>query len=417
MTDSSREFDVVIFGATGFVGELTALYLAEHAPAGTRIALAGRSESKLEETRARLPRSAGDWPLIVADSDSPASLDAMAERTRVVATTVGPYLKYGEALLAAVATAGTDYIDLTGEVPFVRYAIDKFDELAASTGARIVPACGYDAIPSDLGVHTLYRKAEADGAGTLGETTMVVDAIRGGMSGGTVDTMRVVTGLARDKEFRKMLTHPFALSSGPGGMPPFTRGSARSDTPLESASTIDPSLSGSIAPFLMASYNTRIVRRSAFLLDGAYGPGFNYAEAMRVRGNRITSRIAAFGVATGLGALFGGLSLKPTRALLDRVLPKPGEGPSEKARDRGFFRHKTFTTTSTGARYVATVAAQGDPGYKATAMMFGEAALALALDRDTLTPLRGVLTPASAMGDALTARLIAAGMTIEAHAL
>ena len=187
MSDTSREFDVVVYGATGFVGELTALYLAEHAPAGTRIALAGRSEARLAQVRDRLPEAAHEWPLIVADSDSPASLDAMAARTRVVATTVGPYLKYGEALLSSVANAGTDYIDLTGEIPFVRYAIDKYDEIAASTGARVVPACGYDSVPSDLGTFALYRRAQADDAGTLGDTTMVVMGFSGGLSGGTVD--------------------------------------------------------------------------------------------------------------------------------------------------------------------------------------------------------------------------------------
>jgi short subunit dehydrogenase-like uncharacterized protein len=416
MSDTPREFDVVIFGATGFVGELTAIYLAEHAPAGTRIALAGRSEAKLEKIRAGLPATARDWPLIVADSDSPASLDAMAARTRVVATTVGPYLKYGEALLSAVANAGTDYIDLTGEVPFVRYSIDKYGELAASTGARVVHACGYDSIPSDLGVFALHRLAEEDGAGTLGATTMVVDKFSGGVSGGTVDSMRVITELARDKEQRKLLTNPYALSSGPGDVPPFRKG-APSDTPIGKASDVDPSLRGSIAPFVMASYNTRIVRRSNYLLDGAYGPDFSYAETMRVGRNAVTSRIAAAGVAAGIGALFAGMSMKPTRRILDRFLPAPGEGPSEEARNKGFFVHKTFTTTSTGKRYVANVEAQGDPGYKATAMMFGEAALTLALDRDRLPDSHGVLTPASAMGDALTDRLRAAGMTIEAEAL
>ena len=417
MGDNQREFDVVVFGATGFVGLLTAAYLAEHAPPGIRIALAGRNQSKLEATRSSLPATAADWPLIVADGDSPASLDAMAARTRVVATTVGPYLKYGEALLSAVANAGTDYIDLTGEVPFVRYSIDKYSEIAAHTGARLVHACGYDSIPSDLGVWALYRQVEADDAGTLGETTMVVDKFRGGLSGGTIDSMRVVTGLARDKEQRRVLTHPNALSSGPGGMPTFTRGQEPSDTPIGKAADVDPSLRGGIAPFLMANYNTRIVRRSNFILDGAYGPGFRYAEAMRVGGNAITSRIAAGGVAAGLGLLFGGLAMKPTRAVLDRVLPKPGEGPSEEARNKGFFVHKTFTTTSTGKRYIAQVEAQGDPGYKATAMMFAEAALALALDRDKLPDRHGVLTPASAMGDVLTDRLRAAGMRIEAHRL
>ena len=415
MTDASREFDVVVFGATGFAGELTARYLAEHAPPGTRVALAGRSEAKLEQTRAQLPAAAKDWPLIVADSDSPASLDAMAARTRVVATTVGPYLKYGEALISAVANAGTDYADLTGEVPFVRWTIDKYDELAANTGARIVHACGYDSVPSDLGVHALYRKVEADDAGSLGDTTMVVDKFRGGVSGGTIDTMRVVTGLARDKEQRRVLLNPYALSSGPGDMPRSERGSAPSDNPIGKASDVDPSLRGSIAPFVMGSYNTRIVRRSHYLMGEAYGPGFRYAEAMRIGKNAITSRIAAAGVAAGIGALFAGLSMKPTRAVLDRFLPKPGEGPSEEARNNGFFKHKTFTTTSTGARYVAHVAAQGDPGYKATAMMLGEAALTLALDRDKLPDRHGILTPASAMGDALTDRLRAAGMTIEAE--
>ena len=414
MNDTSREFDVVVFGATGFAGELTARYLAEHAPPGTRIALAGRSQAKLEQTRAQLPPAAKDWPLIVADSDSPASLDAMAARTRVVATTVGPYLKYGEALISAVANAGTDYVDLTGEVPFVRWSIDKYDELAASTGARIVHACGYDSVPSDLGVHELYRQVTADKAGTLGDTTMVVDQFRGGVSGGTVDSMRVITALARDKEQRKLLLNPHALSSGPGDVPRWERGAEPSDNPIGKASDVDPSLRGSIAPFVMGSYNTRIVRRSHYLMDEAYGPGFRYAEAMRVGKNPITSRIVAGGVAAGIGALFAGMSMKPTRAVLDRFLPKPGEGPSEEARENGFFKHKTFTTTSTGARYVAKVEAQGDPGYKATAMMLGESALTLALDRDKLPDRNGVLTPASAMGDALTERLRAAGMTIEA---
>jgi short subunit dehydrogenase-like uncharacterized protein len=417
MTDASREFDVVVFGATGFVGELTARYLADHAPAGTRIALAGRTEAKLEKVRAGLPATARDWPLIVADSDSPASLDAMAARTRVVCTTVGPYLRYGEALLSAVANAGTDYVDLTGEVPFVRYAIDKYDDLARSTGARIVNACGYDSIPSDLGVYALHRKVSDDGAGALTGTTMVVAKMRGGVSGGTVDSMRVVTELARDKDTRRVLVNPQALSSGPGEVVRAERGADPSDTPVGAASDVDPSLRGSIAPFFMASFNTRIVRRSNFVLNGAYGADFRYGESMLVGKNAITSRIAAGGIAVALGAFFGGMSLKPTRRILDRILPKPGEGPDEASRDRGHFTHKTFTTTTTGKRYVATVAAQGDPGYKATAMMMGEAALALALDRDKLPDLHGVLTPASAMGDALSDRLRAAGMTITAEAI
>jgi short subunit dehydrogenase-like uncharacterized protein len=417
MSDNSREFDVVIYGATGFVGELTAIYLAEHAPAGTRIALAGRSEAKLATTRAGLPAAAAEWPLIVADSDSPASLDAMAARTRVVCTTVGPYLKYGEALLSAVANAGTDYVDLTGEVPFVRYAIDKYDDLARANGARIVNACGYDSIPSDLGAYALHRKVSDDGAGALTDTTMVVTKMRGGVSGGTIDSMRVVADLARDKDTRRVLVNPQALSSGAGEVARSQRGSDPSDTPVGKASDVDPSLRGSIGPFFMASFNTRIVRRSNYLLNRAYGDDFRYGESMRVGKYAVTSRIAAGGMAVALGAFFGGMALKPTRRVLDRFLPKPGEGPDAESRDKGHFTHKTFTTTTTGKRYVATVAAQGDPGYKATAVMLGEAALALALNRDKLPERYGVLTPASAMGDALTDRLRAAGMTIKAEAI
>jgi short subunit dehydrogenase-like uncharacterized protein len=417
MPDQSREFDVIIFGATGFVGELTAEYLAANAPLGTRIALAGRSESKLTAVRSRLPEAAQRWPLIVAEADSPSSLDAMVARTRVVATTVGPYLKYGEALVVAAASAGTDYIDLTGEVPFVRYAIDKVDEVARVSGARIVPSCGFDSIPSDIGVWALHRKVTDDGAGELTETTNVVTKMRGGASGGTVDSMRVITGLARDPEARKVLTNPQALSSGPGEMPRAHRSSEPSDMPIISASSVDPSLVGTLGPFFMASYNTRIVRRSNFLLEGAYGKDFRYGEAMALGKNKLLGRVAAAGITGAIGALFTGLAFKPTRRVLDRILPKPGEGPDEASRNKGYFELQAFTRTTTGKRYRSVTAASGDPGYKATAMMFGEAALALALDREELPDRYGVLTPATAMGDALTKRLRAAGMKIEAAAL
>lgn len=417
MADSSRELDVVVFGATGFVGVLTARYLAEHAPPGTRIGLAGRNEAKLERTRASLPENAHNWPIIVADSDSPASLDAMAARTRVVCTTVGPYLRYGESLLAAVANAGTDYVDLTGEVPFVRYSIDKVGEQAAATGARIVHACGFDSIPSDVGVYLLHQAVTADDEGELTDTTLVVTSMRGGLSGGTIDTMRVVSDLAKNKDTRRVLLNPQALSSAPNEKPAGDRKAEPSDMAITSASTVDPSLSGTLGPFLMGSYNTRIVRRTHYLLDRAYGERFRYAETMALGRNRVTSRLAAGAVAAGMGAFFGAMALKPTRALLDRVLPAPGEGPSEEARENGHFDVRVFTTTTTGARYRSRVAAEGDPGYKATALMLGESALTLALDRDKLPDRHGVLTPVSAMGDALVDRLRAAGMTLEATRL
>ncbi|GAA1460743.1 saccharopine dehydrogenase family protein [Williamsia maris] len=414
MTDSSREFDVVVFGATGFVGILTAKYLAEHAPAGTRVALAGRTQAKLEKTRASLPVAAKDWPLIVADADSPASLDAMAARTRVVCTTVGPYLKYGESVLAATVNAGSDYVDLTGEVPFVRLSIDKFGEQAASNGARIVHSCGFDSVPSDIGVYLLYRAVTEADAGELTDTTLVVSSFKGGFSGGTIDSMRVIAHEAKDPATRRTLLDKHALSTGPGEHRT-KRPSEPSDTLIVNAKTVDPSLSGTLAPFVMASHNTRIVRRTNALLDNAYGDRFRYGEAMSVGSIPGVSTAVAGLVAGGMGAFLGAMAFTPTRKLLDRILPKAGDGPSEKARDAGHFTCDVYTTTTTGKRFRSRVRASGDPGYKATAVMLGESALALALDRDRLPDRSGVLTPAAAMGDVLVDRLRDAGMTLTAE--
>lgn len=413
----SRELDVVVYGATGFVGELTARYLADHAPAGTRVGLAGRSETKLAAVRRRLGENARDWPLIVADSDSPASLDAMCERTRVVCTTVGPYLRYGENLVISAANAGTDYVDLTGEVPFVRYSVDKADELAAVSGARIVHSCGFDSIPSDLGAYLLHRAITEDDAGEMTDTTMVVTSLRGGISGGTLDSIRVISEQAKDSETRRLLLNPQALSGGAGDTPRVGINSEPSDITPVDAKKVDPSLRGTLAPFFMSSYNTRVVRRSNYLLDGAYGDGFRYQETMSVGGVPGLSAALAGVVTVGTGAFLGAMSFAPTRKVLDLVLPKPGTGPSEKSRETGNFVTQTFTTTTRGRRYRSQMRAQGDPGYKATAIMLGESALALALDRDRLPDRAGVLTPAVAMGDVLIDRLQAAGLVVEAHEL
>ncbi|AFA72222.1 putative trans-acting enoyl reductase [Gordonia polyisoprenivorans VH2] len=416
-TTPAREFDVVVFGATGFVGELTARYLAEHAPAGTKVALAGRTETKLAEVRRRLPAAASSWPLIVADASSPSSLDAMVARTRVVCTTVGPYLRYGESLVVAAATAGTDYVDLTGEVPFVHFSIDKAHETAQATGARIVHSCGFDSVPSDLGTYLLYRKVADDEAGTLTDTTMVVKSMRGGVSGGTIDSMRVIAEEAKDPQKRRLLLNPQALSGDPGDTPKVSMSSEPSDIAVVRARTVDPSLSGTLAPFFMSSYNTRVVRRSNALLDNAYGPDFHYAETMNVGGIPVLSALIAGGVSVGTGAFLGAMSFGPTRRLLDRVLPKPGSGPSEKTREKGFFVTETYTRTSTGRRYRSQMKLSGDPGYKATAVMLGESALTLALDRGELPARSGVLTPAAAMGDALADRLRAAGASFDVREL
>lgn len=411
MAATARDLDIVVFGATGFVGRRTAAYLSTRLPAGVRVGLAGRSLEGLERVRAELGPPVAGWPVIVTDAGDPKALAELARRTRVVATTVGPYAKYGMPLVQACAEAGTDYVDLTGEVLFVRDSIDRFDATARETGARIVHACGFDSVPSDLGVHALYRAARADGAGELTDTTAVV-RLSGGFSGGTIDSMRTfVDALRRDPEARRIARDPYALSPAPSREPDFGR---QSDFLTVDATTVAPGLSGRLAPFVMASFNTRVVRRSNALFGWAYGPRFRYRELMSVGTSR-ASVLTAVAVQAAMGALVAGMIFPPTRFVLDRVLPAPGQGPSESRGQRGFFVIDLYTTTSSGARYRGRVAAQGDPGYQSTPVMLGESALALVLGGGRIHDQGGVLTPAAAFGEVLTERLQAAGFEITAH--
>jgi len=403
-----RELDLVVFGATGFVGKLTAKYLAENAPDEARIGLAARSRDKLEKAQQDVGGRAAQWPLIEADSSDPDSLGALARRTSVVATTVGPYRAYGLPLVEACAAAGTHYADLTGEVLFMREAIDRFDEPAKSSGARIVHNCGFDSIPSDLGVFVLNERVKADGTGDLEDTTFVVTGLRGGMSGGTVASLKGGIDEAKEsREARKLMFDPYALSPERTAEPDL--GSERDLATVKRDGDLDMWL----APFVMATVNTRVVRRSNALQDWAYGRKFRYREVMGFKSSKPTAPLMAAGVAAGLGGAMAGLAFPPTRKLFERFLPAPGEGPSEEAREKGFFKIEIHARTSSGAHYLSRVAAQGDPGYKATAVMFGEAGLCLALDEDKLPGRAGILTPATAMNGALVDRLRAAGMTFE----
>jgi short subunit dehydrogenase-like uncharacterized protein len=409
----TREYDIVLYGATGFVGKLTAEYLAR-AGGKARIALAGRSPERLLAIRETLGESAQAWPVLAADASTPSTLDAMAAQTRVVITTVGPYSRYGLPLVAACAAAGTDYADLTGEPPFVRDSIDLYHKQAHDTGARIVHACGFDSIPSDLTVYALYRRAREDGAGELVGTDFVVRKFSGGLSGGTLASMvEVLDAVSRDADVRRQFTDPYTLSPDRGAEPEL---GAQPDLRWRRGRQIAPELTGLwTAGFMMAPTNTRIVRRSNALQDWAYGRRFRYSEHMSLGSSAVAP--VASGVVNGVGNAVSGLGgryfrLLPRR-LVERVLPKPGTGPSEAVRERGYYKVETYTTTTSGARYVATIAQRGDPGYKATAVLLGESGLALATDRDELSGLRGVLTPAAAMGDVLLTRLPAAGVSLE----
>ena len=417
MTGPQREFDIVLYGATGFVGKLTADYLAKSgAPA--RIALAGRSLQKLQAVRDSLGAVAAQWPLIEADASSPSSLDDMAARTRVVVSTVGPYTKYGLPLVSACASAGTDYADLTGETMFIRESIDLYGKQAADNGARIVHSCGFDSVPSDLTVFALYRRAAEDGSGALGETNFVVRGFAGGVSGGTAaSALEVFSTSSANPEARRVLNDPYTLTPDRGAEPELGH---QSDTPWRRGRDIAPELDGVwTGAFFMGATNSRLVRRSNALLDWAYGRSFRYAENMSLGSSVIAPVASALGTATNAAVLALGSRYfdKVPRGLVDRIMPKSGTGPSERARDNGHYRVETYTTTTSGARYRATMAQRGDPGYKATSVLLGECALALALDRDGLSDLFGVLTPASCMGDVLLKRLPAAGVTLETERL
>lgn len=408
MIRTRRMHDLVLVGATGFVGRLTAQHLARYAPSDARIALAGRSQERLEAVRAELGGTAASWPLLVVDVTDDAGAAELAAAARVVVSTVGPYLRYGLPLVRACAEAGTDYADLTGETLFVRRSIDAAHEQAVATGARIVHACGFDSIPSDLGVGLTARQAAADGQGSLTQTVLHVRSMRGGISGGTIDTARqqlIETG--RDRAARALVGRADALVDGPR-----TAGAHRPGRPR--LVSRDAGTGRWSAPFVMGVFNRQVVHRSNALAHAAYGPEFRYREVLDTgRGPR--GALGAAALTAGLAALGGGLSFAPTRALLDRVLPAPGAGPSEATMAAGRFAVEVETTTTTGARYRTRVAADKDPGYGGTAVMLGESGLSLAFDE---VPLRGgVLTPMVALGTFLVERLRAQGFTVETERL
>ena len=418
MTGSGeREFDIVLYGATGFSGTLTAEYLARNG-SGARIALAGRSNERLLATRRTLGPTAQDWPLIVADASQPSTLAAMANQAQVVLTTVGPYARYGLPLVAACAAAGTDYADLTGEVMFARNSIDLCHKQAADTGARIVLSCGFDSIPSDLNVYQLYRRAIDDRMGQLTDTTLVLRSFSQlGASGGTVASLLGTTHTASsDPEARRIIDDPYTLSTDRGAEPEV---GPQPDFQWGRGRDVMPELAGFwIGGFVLASHNTRIIRRSNALQNWAYGRRFRYSETMSL-GKSFAAPIASAAVTAAVKGVFGlgnKYAARLPQRFVERITPKPGTGPSERQRNRGHYTVETYTTTTTGARYMATFAQNCD-AYHGTSVLLGESGLALALDRERLSQLRGVLTPAAAMGGALLARLPAAGISMKTFRL
>ena len=406
---TTQTHDLVVFGATSFVGRILSHYLIEQFGSRGELkwAAAGRSLAKLEALRAELGPKAAKLPLIVADAADEAALSQLVAQARVVVSTVGPYALYGEPLVKACATSGTDYCDLTGEVQWIRRMIQRHEATTQASGARIVHCCGFDSIPSDMGVHFLQREALRQFGQPCTRVKMRVRAMRGGFSGGTVASlMNVVKEAAADPALRKELANPYSLC--PAGYRPKAR------QPNVKFAEFDADFGAWIAPFVMSAINTRIVQRSNALLEQAYGKDFTYDEAV-LTGRGLKGRLAASGMATGLAGFMVASALPPARWLLERfVLPAPGEGPSPKDQARGFFDLRFHGTTADGRTLRSKVTGDRDPGYGSTGKMLGQAAACLALDIDKATTPGGFWTPATIFGDRLIERLRAdAGLTFE----
>lgn len=388
MTD--RPFDIVLFGASGFTGELVAEYLANHA-SNVRWAIAGRNATKLERVRDRLGQP--DLPILVADSDDVAALTAMVEQTRVIISTVGPYAQYGTPLLEVCAQQGTHYCDLTGEAQWMAEVYERIDPIAKSSGARLVHCCGFDSLPSDLSVYFLQKAFKAQFGQYAEVVTGRMGRYSGGVSGGTVASMMLVSEqIMKDAALRKRLMDPYAL------YPEVIE--AGLDKPDQMGIAWDKTFESWTGPFIMAAINTKVVRRSNALAGLPYGKNFRYDEAQLCNG-----RFSALISSIAIGAVMGGALFRPTRALLKRFLPDPGEGPDAKARENGFFEFWAHGVAGAHQQNNLRVKVTGkrDPGYGATSRMLAQAGLCLA--QDTLDVGGGIWTPATAFPDQLIGRL------------
>jgi short subunit dehydrogenase-like uncharacterized protein len=391
---ASSKFDIVVYGATGFTGQLVAEYLAANykGDSGLKWAMAGRSKDKLAAVRDAIGASA-DTPLIVADAGDPASLKAMVAQAKSVITTVGPYQLYGSELVAACAAAGTDYLDLCGEPLWMRRMIDAHEAAAKSSGARILFSCGFDSIPFELGVYFVQQSAKKALGAPASRVKGRVRAMKGTFSGGTAASARATfAAVANDLSLVSMVQDPFVLTPGFDG-PKQPRG----NKPL-----LDEDLGSWTAPFVMATINTRNVHRSNMLMNFPYGKDFVYDEMVLTgpgeQGEANAKKVVAAVNAERMGASGGG--------------PKPGEGPSKEERENGLYDLLFVAIAPDGRQARAAVKGDRDPGYGSTSKMISECAICLL--RDTPDVPAGIWTPGAAMGDRLIKRLVDhAGLTFE----
>ncbi len=395
----TRDFDVILFGATGFTGRLVADYLqASTQRAPLRWAIAGRNREKLEALGLGVP-------VVLADALDAGAVRALAERTRVVCTTTGPFARYGSALVAACAEAGTHYCDLTGEVQWMRRMIDQHHERARATGARIVHTCGFDSIPSDLGVWATQQAFLSRFGRPAQKVTALYGEQSGGLSGGTVASgVETAREASADRAISRLLRNPYALDPDP------ERARAeRPAAPDERGIGWEPHVKMFTVPFLMAQVNTRVVRRGHALAGLPWGDDFVYREVMSTPGNARGAVMAA-GITGGLAAVAFAMSRPFLRTQLAKRAPQPGEGPSEHVRTHGHWKVRLVAERGSDV-LLYVVSDRADPGYGSTAKMLGESALCLA--HDPLSAPGGVQTPAVAMAQPLLDRLRRAGFVFE----
>jgi short subunit dehydrogenase-like uncharacterized protein len=384
----NKEFDIVVYGSTGFTGRLVAEYLQQQYGNGNELnwAMAGRSQAKLNEVKATLglPDST---PTIVADSNDEASMQIMVDRTQVIITTVGPYQLYGEMLVGLCANSGTDYVDLCGESVWMRQMIDAHSEAAKKSGARIVFSCGFDSIPSDLGIYKLQQIAIEQTGSPIKNINGRVRAMSGTFSGGTAESIKASMVAAKsDPEVYKLAIDHFSLVPEFDGV----------DQPNGDRVYFSEELNSWVAPFVMAAINTRNVHRSNALLGHMYGQGFTYDEMMLTgpgeKGESIANYVAG------------------DKSIAGPDAPKAGEGPSKEEREAGFYDIMYFGETVNGKKMVLGVKGDRDPGYGSTCKLISESAICLIKDASD-TP-GGIWTTAPAMGNKLIERLEAnAGIT------
>ena len=399
--NKSREFDIIIWGASGFTGRLVVEYLfKQYGTSGNlKWAMAGRNQEKLENVRASIADTS--VPIVVSDSSDEASIKQMVLRTKVICTTVGPYAIYGSKLVAACVENKAHYCDLAGEVQWMRQMIDKHQEAAQANGVKIVHSCGFDSIPSDMGVYFIQREAKAQKGQRAKKISMRVAAMKGGLSGGTYASLsKVMEQAQQDKSIYKVLTNPYGLNP--------TDQQEGEDRPDLMSVVFDKTSQSYVGPFIMAGINTKIVRRSNALSNYSYGKDFRYDEAT-LSGKGFKGKMR--GILAAIPLMF--MTAKPKsvlKSIANKLLPKPGEGPNKEQRENGFYNLRFYVTLEDGSSAMGKVTGDKDPGYGSTSKMLGETAVCLAVDE--LPKISGVLTPSVAMGDALLQRLEqSAGLT------